>query len=251
MSKGVFVTGAASGIGLATVRRFAAEGWRVAAADIDGSALRENIAAIEGCVLPMVCDIACTAAVDAAIADADERTGGLCAVVANAGVHARNSVLNITDEQLDRLVDINIKGTVHTVRAAARVLAARGEGAIVLTASDQAFIGKPGNFGYGLTKGAIAQLTRTAALELAPRGVRVNAVCPGTVDTPFVDRIFADAHAAGGGDVEAMWAEERSLFPLGRTCKPSEVADAIYFLAVQATFCTGSLLKIDGGLTAG
>ncbi|MDE6497963.1 MAG: SDR family oxidoreductase [Muribaculaceae bacterium] len=244
-----FITGAASGIGLATARLFLSRGWRVAAADVDGGAL-DAAFRHEPDATAITCDITRPGAVDEAIAEA-ARHGELLVVVANAGVHARNTVLNITDEALDRLLDVNVRGTVRTVRAAARTFAAAGRGSIVITASDQAFIGKPGNFGYGLTKGAIAQLTRTAALELAPAGVRVNAVCPGTVDTPFVDRIFADAHAAGGGDVDTMWAEERSLFPLGRTCRPEEVAEAIYFLAVQATFSTGALLKIDGGLTAG
>ncbi len=245
--KVAFITGAASGIGLATAQRFIAEGWHVVAADVDEAALAARFGH-EPQATAVVCDITRPGAVDSALEAAGP---GLEVVVANAGVHARNSVLDITDEALDRLLDVNVRGTVRTVRAAARIFAAAGRGSIVVTASDQAFIGKPGNFGYGLTKGAIAQLTRTAALELAPRGVRVNAVCPGTVDTPFVDRIFADAHAAGGGDVDAMWAEERSLFPLGRTCRPAEVADAIFFLATQATFSTGSLLKIDGGLTAG
>lgn len=244
-----FITGAASGIGLATARLFMSRGWHVAAADVDAAALRDAFGD-EPAATAIACDITRPGAVDEAIARA-AGLGDLLVVVANAGVHARNTVLNITDEALDRLLDVNVRGTVRTVRAAARLFAASARGSIVITASDQAFIGKPGNFGYGLTKGAIAQLTRTAALELAPAGVRVNAVCPGTVDTPFVDRIFAEAHAAGGGDVEAMWAEERSLFPLGRTCSAAEVAEAIFFLAVQATFSTGSLLKIDGGLTAG
>lgn len=251
MQKGVFITGAASGIGLATARRFAAEGWLVAAADIDGEALLQNLAGLAGIVLTAQCDITDPDAVAATVAQADERTGGLECVVANAGIHIRNTLLTITDEQLERLLRVNIVGTVNTLRAGASVLAARGHGSIVLTSSDQAFIGKPGNFGYGLTKGAIAQMTRTAALELADKGVRVNAVCPATIDTPLVDRIFSDAHEAGGGDVADMWAEERALFPLRRTGTPDEVAEAIFFLGACASFCTGSLMKIDGGLTAG
>ncbi|MDE6452849.1 MAG: SDR family oxidoreductase [Muribaculaceae bacterium] len=251
-NKGVFITGAASGIGLAAARLFAERGWSVAAADIDGALLRERLHGQPGIAATLQCDIADSAAVEAAMAAAEAATGGLGAVVANAGIHIRNSVCGITDAELDRLTDINIKGSVYTLRAAARLLvAARRGGAVVLTASDQAFIGKPGNFGYGLTKGAIAQMTRTAALELAPHGVRVNAVCPGTVDTAMVDKIFENASAAGGGSVEAMWAEERALFPLGRTGTPREVAQAIYFLAAEATFSTGALLKTDGGLTAG
>lgn len=249
--KGVFITGAASGIGLATALKFAAEGWRVAAADIDGDALRRNLGSAEGVDALLAVDISDRAALEAAFAEADRLTGGLVCAVANAGIHARNTVLTITDDELDRLLRVNVVGTVNTLRCAAPLLAGREGAAVVLVSSDQAFIGKPGNFGYGLTKGAIAQMTRTAALELAAKGIRVNAVCPATVDTPLVDRIFANAHAAGGGDVEAMWAEERALFPLGRTCSPAEAADAIYFLGAQATFCTGSLLKVDGGLTAG
>lgn len=247
----VLITGAASGIGLATALKFAAEGWQVAAVDIDGEALRRNLGETDGVVLMLPVDISDREAMATAVAASVERMGGLDCVVANAGVHARNTLLTITDEELDRLLRINIVGTVNTLRCTAPQLCSAGSGSIVLTASDQAFIGKPGNFGYGLTKGAIAQLTRTAALELAPHGVRVNAVCPATVSTPMVDKIFADAHDAGGGEVDAMWQEERGLFPLGRVCRPEEVADAIFFLGTQAGFCTGSLLKIDGGLTAG
>ena len=251
MQKGVFITGAASGIGLAAARRFASEGWLVAAADIDGEALLHNLAGLAGIVLTAQCDITDADALAATVAQAEERTGGLECVVANAGIHIRNTLLTITDEQLERLLRVNVTGTVNTLRATAPLLAARGHGSIVLTCSDQAFIGKPGNFGYGLTKGAIAQMTRTAALELAPKGIRVNAVCPATIETPMVDRIFSDAHAAGGGEVAEMWAEERALFPLGRTGTPDEVAEAIFFLGARASFCTGSLMKIDGGLTAG
>jgi len=251
MTNGVFITGAASGIGFAAALKFAAEGWSVAAADINGPLLHRNLDGVAGVVSLSVCDISDRASLAGAVASAEDSTGGLACVVANAGVHARNTLLSITDDELERLLRVNIVGTVNTLRCTAPLLVARRAGAIVLTSSDQAFIGKPGNFGYGLTKGAIAQLTRTAALELAPYGVRVNAVCPGTVDTPMVDRIFADAHAAGGGEIGDMWAEERSLFPLGRTCRPDEVAAAIFFLAAQATFSTGNLLKIDGGLTAG
>ena len=247
----VFITGAASGIGLATALHFAACGWRVAAADIDIQALRAELADVRGIDLLLQCDISSPQQIDAAMAEADAAFDGLTAVVANAGIHARDSVFSFTDTTLERIIDINIKGTACTLRAAARLMSPRKKGSIILTASDQAFIGKPGNFTYGLTKGAIAQMTRTAALELAPFGVRVNAVCPGTVATPFVDRIFADAHALSGQSLESRWAEERALFPLGRACEPEEVARAIHFLAADATFSTGSLLKIDGGLTAG
>lgn len=252
MRKGVFITGAASGIGLATARLMASEGWLVAAADIDTERLHAELEGMRGIACMLHCDIAFPEAVAAAMAAAEAATGGLHAVVANAGVHARNTVLDVTDAELDRLIAINIKGTAYTLRAAARLLSAPGRGgSIVLTASDQAFIGKPGNFAYGLTKGAIAQMTRTAALELARKGVRVNAVCPGTVATAMVDRIFDNAHATSGMPVAEMWAEERELFPMGRTCSADEVARAIRFLITDATFSTGSLLKIDGGLTAG
>lgn len=251
MNKGVFITGAASGIGLATARRFAAEGWLVAASDINSEALLRGLAGLDGVVLTAQCDITDPDALASTVALAEERTGGLDCVVANAGIHIRNTLLTITDDELQRLIAVNIVGTVNTLRATAPWLVARGAGSIVLTCSDQAFIGKPGNFGYGLTKGAIAQMTRTAALELADKGVRVNAVCPATIDTPMVDAIFARASEAGGGDVQDMWAEERALFPMRRTGTPAEVAEAIFFLGAGASFCTGSLLKIDGGLTAG
>lgn len=123
---------------------------------------------------------------------------------------------------------------------------------MVLNASDQSFIGKRASFAYGLTKGAIAQMAKSTALDLAPYRVRVNAVCPGTVRTGIVDGIFSRLSAATGRPVADYLADEAAEFPLGRICEPEEVASLVYFLASEnAGFITGSLFPIDGGITAG
>lgn len=251
-NKTILITGAAAGIGAAAVRRFAADGWNVAACDIDGAHGRELADSCGGNVIFTEADTRRRADLDRAVAMAVERFGALDSVFANAGIHRRNTLLTVTDEEFDLVVKTNIYGTVNTLRAAVPAIIRAGGGTVVINASDQAFIGKPGNFAYGLTKGALAQLTRTAALELAPKGVRVNAVCPGTVRTPLVENLFARVEKAGGPTADELWAEENALFPLGRVATPEEVAAMACFLASDASsFCTGGLYPVDGGITAG
>ncbi len=246
----VFITGGAAGIGAAAVRKFASEGWNVVFMDLDqprGLALEREV---HGSVF-VKGDTRRRSDIEAAISTVRSRFGGLDSVFANAGIHRKNTLLDISDEELDLVIQTNLYGTVNTLRAAVPEIIAGGGGSVVLMASDQSFIGKTASFAYGLTKGAIGQMTKSLALDLADKGVQVNAVCPGTVRTPLVENLFERLSARTGKPVEEYFAEEGALFPVGRVGYPEEVAELVYFLASgKAPFITGSLMPIDGGLTA-
>lgn len=252
MKKTILITGGATGIGAASARRFVAEGWNVVIADIneaDGEAIAESSG---GAAMFVKADTRNRAELDRAVASAVSRFGGLNSAFVNAGIHRRNTLLDITDEEFDLIVKTNIYGSVNTLRAAVPAIVKAGGGSIVINASDQVFIGKPGNFAYGLTKGALGQITRTLSLELGPKNIRVNAVCPGTIRTPLVDSLFERVSGTTGIPPERLWAEENALFARGRAGEPEEVAEMVYFLASdKSSFCTGGLYLIDGGLTSG
>lgn len=254
MAKTIFITGGASGIGAAAVRRFAAAGWRVTFMDIHPKEAKALINEIES--PEPVCFFEGStrnrADLDAALELAADDLGGIDALFANAGIHRKNTVIDISPDELEELISTNIVGTVNTLQAAIPFLANADAGAaVVINASDQCFIGKAGNFGYGLTKGALGQLTRSAAIDLAHLGIRVNAVCPSTIDTPLVDKCFASVAAHSDASAEQLRADENALFLRGRMGTADEVAAMVYFLASpEAAFCTGGLYPVDGGLTA-
>jgi len=250
--KTVFITGGATGIGRRCVELYVARGWNVVFLDInaaDAASLVDSLP--EDRVLFVQGDTRDAEDCRMAVRHACDRFGGLDAVFANAGIHQSNTLLSVSHEELHRIIDINVFGTVNTLRAAVPALIERGGGAIVINCSDQWHIGKPNNFAYGLTKGALGQIVRSLSIDLAPYDIRVNAVCPSTIDTPILHRALSRSAERTGIPYGRLLKEECELFAPRRVGKPEEVAQMVWFLTDEATaFCTGSHYNIDGGLTA-
>ncbi|MEG1564721.1 MAG: SDR family oxidoreductase, partial [Bacteroides sp.] len=240
--KTLFITGGSTGIGAASVVKFIREGWNVGFMDINVKSAEslqkvlnapDRLLFIEGNTRQRA-DIRC------AVASTVARFGQLNSVVANAGIHRCNTLLDIADEELDLMVQTNIYGTVNTLREAVPHIIRSGGGSVVINASDQWFVGKPNSFAYGMTKGALGQITRSLAIDLGPQGIRVNAVCAGTVRTPLVENLFQSFAQVNHCSIEDYWQAENALYARGSAGEPAEVAEMIYFLASDASsFCTG------------
>ena len=249
----IFITGGSTGIGAATVRKFIQEGWNVGFMDINTEKahaleqainMPDRLLFVEGNTRSRE-DI--HRAVEAVVA----RFGALNSVFANAGIHRCNTLLDIADEELDLMVQTNIYGTVNTLREAVPALIQAGGGSVVINCSDQWFVGKPNSFAYGMTKGALGQITRSLSIDLGPKNIRVNAVCAGTIHTPLLDKLFQDFADANHCSIEDYWKAENQLYARGSAGQPEEVANMVYFLASDASsFCTGGHYLIDGGLVA-
>ena len=235
------VTGAAGGVGRATVAVLRQAGAAVVAQDID-PAVRDLEA--DG-IVGLVGDVAETAVAESAVATARERFGSLDILVNNAGRFVPKGILDTTDEEWDGLMRDNVRGMFVHARAALPSLL-ESKGSIVNVASVSGVVGSPNQTAYCATKGAVVQLTRQLAVEFGPRGVRVNAVGPGAIDTEFVSRSL--------GLPPGVWPvppEVLESHPLGRIASPEEIADVIVFLASPlAAFMTGAIVMADGGATA-
>lgn len=238
------VTGAAGGVGAALVELLAARGYAVVATDIapEVEALRERVS---GSVLPLVGDVADSASAGRAVVAAQQEFGRLDLLVNNAARFLRRAIGETTDEDVDRLFATNMRGAFVHSRAAVEPLA-RTKGAIVNVTSISGLVGMPNQSVYAMTKGALVQLTRQLAVELAPRGVRVNAVAPGAIETEFISEARAE-----DPDPAATAAAVLSRHPLGRISTPADVAEAVAFLASPAAGgITGTVLSVDGGYVA-
>jgi meso-butanediol dehydrogenase/(S,S)-butanediol dehydrogenase/diacetyl reductase len=245
------ITGAAGGIGLATARAFVAEGARVALIDRDDAALRAAVSALgpgsSEAVLPLQADITEPEAVEKAFARIREQFGRLEILVNNAAARAYGNLSDASAESWGAVLDVNLLAAANCVRAALPMLRRSGAGAIVNVSSAFALIGRRGMGQYDASKAALVAMTRVLAAEEAPHGVRVNAVCPGSVLTTFT---LGRAAARGMSEEELT---RRGMVPclLNRWAQPEEVAYPILWLASsEASFITGAVLPVDGGLTA-
>lgn len=254
--KVVLITGAATGIGRATAEKFVASGYSVSLCDCNQTALAELEqklkAQVSGAqqVFSMVVDVKDHAALNRWADASVEHLGKISAFFANAGIHRSNTLLNITDEELHEMVETNVYGTVYALKAVVPHMIKAGGGAIVLNDSEQFFIGKSNNFGYGLTKGALGQITRSLSVELGPHNIRINAVCPSTIRTPLAEQAMERWSKRDHISLDEAWAEENSLFQRGYAGTAQEVAEFVFFLIDKATFCTGAHYLLDGGLVA-
>lgn len=248
--KVALVTGAGSGIGQAAAMRFAAEGASVAALDI-----RPELASLtammidkehEGQALALAGNVAVAVEVETAVDLAVAEFGRLDVLYNNAGVDSSGSVADAAEDDWDRAFGVNAKGTFLVSRAAVPHMG--DGGSIVNQGSVAGLVGVPNFAAYCASKGAVVALTRSMAVDLAPRGIRVNVICPGTVYTPLMEPML---RARGNGDLQAGLAKTLLKYPIGRLGTPEEIANVALFLASdEASFMTGAVITPDGGMTA-
>ncbi len=245
------VTGAGSGIGRAAATLFAREGAAVAAVDLAEAAAKETAAQIAGTggrALVAIADVSDPDQVSRAFDQILRDLGRVDVLYNNAGVNSSGSVMDATDEDWDRCFAVNAKGTFLCSRAATRPMVAAGGGSIINQGSVAAVVGVANFASYCASKGAVVALTRSMSVDLAPHGVRVNVICPGTVYTPLMEPML---RARGGGDLEAGLALTVAKYPIGRLGTPEEIAAVALFLAGDASsFLTGSVITADGGMTS-
>jgi NAD(P)-dependent dehydrogenase (short-subunit alcohol dehydrogenase family) len=234
------VTGAARGIGLATAKRFLADGWRVALLDVDSENLKRTYVALArpDDTLALTCDVAIPEQVARVFAELKQRFGQLDALVNNAGIAIFKPILDVTYEDWSRVLAVNLTGPFLCTQAAAPIMRDNGGGAIVNITSISGLRASTLRTAYGTSKAGLAHLTKQQAAELASLGIRVNAVAPGPVDT-------AMAQAVHTPEIRQDYHDH---MPLNRYGLEEELAEAIYFLASdRASYITGQVLCVDGG----
>lgn len=240
----VLVTGGASGIGLAIVKGFAEAGSRIALADLNADAAEREVKHLraQGCeAIAIRVDVADSRQVQEMVDRTVAEFSGLDVLIHSAGIGVERPFLETTDAEWQRIIDIDLNGTFYCMRAAGRVMAARGYGRIVVLASTAGLRGGTGRAAYGASKGGVINLTKVLAVELAQDGVTVNALAPGAIETELVRKMHSPETREN----------YRRAIPMDRYGEPEEVAHAALYLASPgASYVTGHILAVDGGFIA-
>lgn len=252
--RSVLVTGGSSGIGLACATMLAQRGADVMLAGVDNDEVDAAVAAVTseatGRVEGLTVDVRSEVEVGDLVERAVEAHGGLDVLVTAAGVQRYGTAADTTTELWDEVLGINLRGCYLAARFAVPHLRARGGGSIVVVSSVQAFVSQHGVSAYVSSKAALLGFVRSLAVDEAAHGIRVNAVCPGSVDTPML-RAAAELFGGGPDQAEALIGQWGASHPLGRVARADEVAEVVTFLAGdKASFVTGASIPVDGGMTA-
>jgi NAD(P)-dependent dehydrogenase (short-subunit alcohol dehydrogenase family) len=236
------ITGGTTGIGSATCTKLQQEGAIVYNLDI------HDIGA-EG-VHFIQCDVRKYEEVKNAIRHIVDKEGKIDLLFANAGVHMSGNIEETGIDDFENVLSINLKGMFYTIKEVIPIMRKQQKGSIVLTGSDQSFIGKGNSSAYGLTKGAIGQFTKSTAIDYAPYNIRVNCICPGTIETPLLTKAIAGFDALTNIGKDAIYKMLEDAQPIKRIGKPEEIAHVVSFLlSHESSFITGALIAADGGYT--
>ena len=243
------ITGGGSGIGQAISKLFGRQGAHVEVLDVDGPAAGDTAAAIVssgGSAAGAACDVSDAAAVTSAFERIVARTRRLDILINNAGVAHVGNIERTSEDDLDRLYRVNVKGVFLCTRAAMPVMVRQGGGVVLNMASIVSFIGVADRFAYSMTKGAVLTMTKSVAIDYVKQGVRCNCICPARIHTPFVDGFVKRNYP---GREEAVLQELAEYQPMGRMGTPEEVAYlALYLCSDEASFVTGQAYPLDGGV---
>ena len=239
-NKVAVITGASSGIGKATKDLLRNKGCIVYNLDLKRPKEEDDYL--------IFCDVSKKESINAAIEKVFTNEKKIDLVFANAGVHLFATLEETTYEQLESIVAINVLGIFYLLKKVIPIMKDKRKGSIVLMGSDQSFIGKASSSVYGMTKGAIGQLAKSMAIDYAPYNIRVNCICPGTIDTPLLHRAVDHFASVTAAKKEDVYTSLNSIQPLGRIGKAEEIASAVaYILSDENSFMTGSLVSVDGG----
>ena len=240
MKKICVITGGSSGIGLSIVKLFEQNNYHVFNLDLSPSSFGEYC----------YCDVTNVSQVTDIINNIS-KDRSIDVLVSNAGIHFSANIENTSEDDFDKVFNLNVKGAYAAIKAVLPSMKAKNNGAIIIMSSDQALVAKHNSFAYNLSKAALASMAKTTALDYATFNIRANAVCPGTIETPLYHHAINNYCQKSGANKAEIHKEEESLQPLNRLGQPEEVAELVLFLASDnAKFITGSLQVIDGGYTA-